>query len=380
MRGGTERILTTHVGSLPRPAELLDALDDADAEFSKLLPDAVRSIVRQQRELGIDLVNDGEYPKPSFVTYVGDRLAGFESSGATADAGGWISTREGRAFPVYYGQLPAPAFPDVVCTEPIRYIGREALDRDIGNLKAALHESGVTEAFMTSISPVEIVFTQRNEYYPSEEDYLFAVADALREEYAAIIESGLVLQVDDPCLVTYYNQAPDLTIEEVRRWALTRVEAINHALRGLPEERIRFHTCYSINAGPRVHDMNLEDMVDIMLRVQASAYSFEAGNSRHEHEWRIWESVRLPEGKTIIPGVITNSSVMVEHPRVIADRIVRFARVVGRENVIAGSDCGFASFARSKEFDEGVVWAKLAALAEGARLATEELWRTSAAA
>ena len=374
MKRSTERILTTHVGSLPRPDELLDALDRGDGALSTLLPDAIRSIVRRQRELGIDVVNDGEYSKPSFITYVGDRLTGFETRGAATDAALWTSTREGRAFPEYYGQLPAPALPDVVCTGPIRYVGREALDRDIENLRAALSDVGGDDAFMTSISPVEIVFTHRNEHYESEEEFLFAVADALRDEYAAIIEAGLVLQIDDPCLVTYYNQAPDLSLDEVRGWATIRVEAINHALRGLPEDRVRFHTCYSINAGPRLHDMELDAMVDIMLQVRASAYSFEAGNPRHEHEWRIWQDVRLPEGKIIIPGVITNSSVMIEHPRVIADRIIRFANVVGRENVIAGSDCGFASFAHSKEFDQSVVWAKLAALSEGARLATEELW------
>jgi 5-methyltetrahydropteroyltriglutamate--homocysteine methyltransferase len=369
-----ERVLTTHVGSLPRPPALLAALDANDPGFAGLLPDAVREVVRRQVEAGLDVVNDGEYGKPGFIDYATGRLSGLEIELAEAgDGNAWATTREGIAFPRYYGRHPSPPGPRAVCVGPIDYVGQAELCRDIDNLKAAIAGDDRV-AFMPSISPVEIAMLYANEHYPSDDEYLLAVADALREEYRAIVDAGLILQVDDPSLVTYYNQSPSLTVDECRRWAHHQVEAINHALRGIPEDRVRFHTCYSINIGPRVHDMDLQDMVDVMLEVNAGAYSFEAGNARHEHEWRVWENVRLPDEKVLIPGVITNSSVMVEHPQVVADRIVRFAGVVGRERVIAGADCGFSSSAHSDEFEEAIVWAKLAALAEGARIASSALW------
>jgi 5-methyltetrahydropteroyltriglutamate--homocysteine methyltransferase len=215
---------------------------------------------------------------------------------------------------------------------------------------------------------------QKNLYYRTDEEYLFAIAEAMREEYKAIVDAGLLLQIDDPRLVTYYIMNPDSTVAQCRRWAEVRVEALNHALRDIPRDRIRFHTCYSINMGPRVHDMELKDVIDIMLKVRAGAYSFEAANPRHEHEWRLWEHVKRPEDAVLVPGVITQSTVLVEHPELVAERIVRFASVVGRENVIAGADCGFASFASSTEIHPTVVWAKLKALADGARLATRQLW------
>jgi len=228
------------------------------------------------------------------------------------------------------------------------------------------------------VSPSNLANWNRNEHYKTEEEYLYALADALREEYRAIIDAGLVLQVDDPLLASYYVMHPEASVEDCRKWVMGRVEVLNHALKGLSADRIRYHTCYSINIGPRVHDMELKHLIDVMLRVNAGAYSFEAANPRHEHEWKVWAEVKLPEGKSVIPGVITHSSNIVEHPELVAERIGRFAQAVGRENVIAGADCGFASFASTCEVHPSVVWVKLKALADGARLASRELWRNAA--
>jgi 5-methyltetrahydropteroyltriglutamate--homocysteine methyltransferase len=230
------------------------------------------------------------------------------------------------------------------------------------------------EAFMPAVLPAQLAGWNKNEFYKTEEEFSLALADALREEYRAIVDAGLVLQIDDPQLASHYTTHPELDIAQCRNWANATVEVLNHALAGIPPERVRYHTCYGINMGPRVHDLELKHIVDIMLRVNAGAYSFEAGNPRHEHEWRVWEEVKLPEGKALIPGVITHCSNFVEHPEAIAQRIARFAQTVGRENVIAGADCGFASFSSTCEVHPTIVWAKLAALAEGARLATKELW------
>jgi len=249
------------------------------------------------------------------------------------------------------------------------------LQRDIENFKAALKGVSVAEAFMPASSPTNIEAQRKNEYYPTEEAFVYAIADAMREEYNAIVAAGFLLQVDDPRLVTYYNSTPGSTVEQCRRWAELRVEAVNHALRDIPPEKVRFHTCYSINIGPRVHDMALKDIADIMLRINAGAYSFESANPRHEHEWSVWKNVKLPDGKILIPGVITHCSNIVEHPELIAERLVRYASIVGRENVIAGSDCGFSSQATADpEIHPTVVWAKFKAMAEGARLASAELW------
>jgi 5-methyltetrahydropteroyltriglutamate--homocysteine methyltransferase len=245
---------------------------------------------------------------------------------------------------------------------------------DIDNLRAALAGVQVEEAFIPAISPSNVEGRQKNHYYETDEEYLFAIAEAMHEEYRAIVDAGFLVQIDDPRLVTYYIMSPRSTVAECRAWAEVRVEALNHALRGIPRDRVRFHTCYSINMGPRVHDMQLKDIVDVILKVRAGAYSFEAANPRHEHEWRVWEGVTLPQDAVLIPGVITQSTVLVEHPELVAQRIERFASVVGRENVIAGADCGFATFAGSTEIHPTVAWAKLQALAEGARLATRRLW------
>ena len=381
MKHSIDRILTTHAGSLPRPADLVALVerDGANAfdppAAAARLGAAVADVVKQQAELGIDVIDDGEYGKPSFVSYINERLGGYEVDTAAAPRNHWASSREGLSFPEFYAQTHAASrHTHMVCTGPITYKGHARLARDIDNLKAALKGVPVEEVFMPAISPSNIEDWQRNAYYKTREDYVFAIAEAMGEEYRAIVEAGLLLQIDDPRLVTYYIIHPEASIADCRKWAEVRIAALNHALRDIPEEKIRFHTCYGINMGPRIHDMELKDIVDLILKIRAGAYSFEAANPRHEHEWKVWKNVSLPEGKILIPGVISHSTVLVEHPELVADRIVRFANVVGRENVIAGSDCGFATFAGSKEVHPSIVWAKFKALADGARIAAKQLW------
>ena len=380
MERSTSRILTTHAGSLPRPADLLEMAHRPHdpAAYAARVRRAVADVVREQVEHGLDVIDDGEMSKPSFITYVTERLSGFTRS---TEAGSlpWAGSKEVTAFPEFYAPMlresPNAAAPRFDCTGPITYIGQAQVQADIANLKAALASVTAVEAFIPAISPSNVEGRQKNLYYKTEDEYLFAIAEAMHEEYRAIVEAGLLLQIDDPRLVTYYIASPTSTVAECRRWAQARVDALNHALRGIPRERVRFHTCYSINMGPRVHDMALKDIVDVILKVNAGAYSFEAANPRHDHEWRVWKDVKLPEGALLIPGVITQSTVLVEHPELVADRIERFASVVGREHVIAGADCGFATFAGSTEIHPSVAWAKLAALVEGARIATRRLWR-----
>jgi 5-methyltetrahydropteroyltriglutamate--homocysteine methyltransferase len=382
MKRSTDRILTTHVGSLPRPADLLDVVQakeqgkavDEKAHAARLRA-AVAEVVRKQIDLGIDIIDDGEFGKPSFVSYVNERLGGFEVDKDMPRPSPWAGSREARAFPEFYGQGHVAARQNhMVCTGPITYRGMAQLQTDIDNLRAALNAAKPEEVFMPAISPASVADWQRNAYYKTEEEYLFAIADALREEYEAIVNAGLLLQVDDPHLVTYWIKEPDLTLEQFRKWAQLRVEALNHALRNIPPEKVRHHTCYGINMGPRIHDLEFKHIVDLVLNIRAGAYSFEAANPRHEHEWKIWESTKLPAGKSLIPGVISHSTVLVEHPELVAERICRYANVVGRENVIAGSDCGFATFAGSKEVHPSIVWAKFTSLVEGARLASQQLW------
>ena len=382
MKRSTDRILTTHAGSLPRPSDLLEMIGaraaDRDALAARVRR-AVHDVVREQAAAGLDVVTDGEMSKPSFVTYVHERLSGFEP---TTDPPGlpWAGSREVAAFPDYYAATvrqsanAAARATRLACTGPITYTGHARVQADIDNLKSALDGLGVAEAFLPAISPSNVESWQANKHYRTDDEYLFAIAEAMREEYRAIVDAGLLLQIDDPRLVTYYITRPDASVKACRAWAETRVEALNHALRGLPRERIRFHTCYSINMGPRVHDMELRDIADVILKVNAGAYSFEAANPRHDHEWRVWEAVTLPDDAVLIPGVITQSTVLVEHPELVADRIQRFASVVGRERVIAGADCGFATFAGSTEIHPTIAWAKLTALVEGARLASKRLW------
>ncbi|MGH7312262.1 MAG: methionine synthase [Candidatus Rokuibacteriota bacterium] len=388
MKRSTDRILTTHAGSLPRPPDLLEMIQAKErgephdgSAYAARVRRAVADVVRRQVEHGLDVIDDGEMGKPSFVTYVNERLGGFEPDLVGSGRSSWAGSREVAAFPEYYAWAsrsvgtPSARATRMACVGPIAYIGHRQLQADLDALKAAVAGVTLAEVFVPAISPSNVEGWNANRHYPTDEAYLFAIADALREEYAAIVEAGFLLQVDDPRLVTYYITEPRASVEQCRRWAEVRVEALNHALRGIARDRVRFHTCYGINMGPRVHDMELPDIVDVMLRVQAGAYSFEAANPRHEHEWRVWEHVTLPAGALIIPGVITQSTVLVEHPRLVAERILRFASVVGREHVIAGADCGFATFAGSAEIHPTVAWAKLAALVEGARLASRELWR-----
>jgi 5-methyltetrahydropteroyltriglutamate--homocysteine methyltransferase len=387
MKRSEGRILTTHAGSLPRPADLLKLIQakergepyDRDA-YIRRVRTAVATIVGKQAQLGLDVIDDGEMGKAGFIPYVNERLAGFEVDRERSGSP-FAGSREFKAFPEFYEwfgrALPSPAasLPHMVCTGPISYKGHAQVQADIDNLKAALEGANVEEAFLPAISPAGIEEWQKNRYYRSDEEYLYAIADAMHEEYRAIVDSGLLLQIDDPRIATYYALSPDKSLKQIRKWAEERIAALNHALRGIPRERVRWHTCYGINIGPRVHDMELKDFIDIILKVRAGAYSFEAANPRHEHEWSLWRNVKLPECAVLIPGVITQSNVMVEHPQLIAERIVRFAGAVGRENVIAGADCGFGTFAGSQEIHESVVWAKFSAMTEGARIASERLWR-----
>jgi 5-methyltetrahydropteroyltriglutamate--homocysteine methyltransferase len=383
MKHSVDRILTTHAGSLPRPPELLDFVKSGDgAAFeqgsnAQRLRSAVSEIVRRQAALGIDVIDDGEYGKPSFVSYINERLGGYEVDTRAGPRNQWLSSREGRSFPEFYAQThPASTHTHMICTGPIAYKGHAQLKRDIDNLKAALKGVEVEEVFMPAISPSNIEDWQKNAYYKSQEDYVFAIAEAMREEYQAIVDAGFLVQIDDPRLVTYYIIHPEASVEDCRKWAELRIAALNHALRDIPPEKIRFHTCYGINMGPRIHDMELKDIVDLILKIRAGAYSFEAANPRHEHEWKVWKNVKLPDGKILIPGVISHSTILVEHPELVADRIIRYAEIVGRENVIAGSDCGFATFAGSKEVHPSIVWAKFKALSDGARIASKRLWRS----
>ena len=387
MKRSTDRILTTHCGSLARPKDLLDLMKTKvnaepydESAYAERTRSAVAEAVREQAEKGIDIVTDGEQSKPGFFAYVRERLTGFEPK--APPPGGWKQwAAEVAAFPEYYEQYfsrrmmggsIAPRIP-LTCTGPISYRGQAAIRKDIENLKASVSGLKVEEAFMPAVAPSGV---GANSYYGSDEEYLHAVGDALRTEYLAIVDAGFILQIDDPWLTEVHSQDPSLSLEERRKIAERSIEALNHALRGIPPEKIRFHTCYGINEGPRVHDAPLKDIVELILKVNAGAYLFEAANPRHEHEYHVWETVKLPAGKLIIPGVITHASNIVEHPELIAERITRYAKLVGRENVIAGADCGFSSQATyNPEVHPTVVWAKFQAMAEGARLATEQLWR-----
>jgi 5-methyltetrahydropteroyltriglutamate--homocysteine methyltransferase len=377
------RILTTHVGSLPRPdalsAKLLARMTgqpyDATALAKELARD-VGAIVAKQAELGIDVMSDGEFSKTSFQYYVTDRLSGLES---ITPKPGVRTTRENRAFPVFYkgGSHAGTQATRFACTGPIRYVGQAQLAADIANFKAALAGASHVDAFMPSVSPSSCVGLMENRHYKSDEEHVHAVADALREEYLAIVDAGFMLQIDDPRLAMYYMLSPEQSVGEARAWAQRRIEALNHALRGIPPERVRHHTCYGINMGPRTSDFELKHLADLIVTIRAGYYSFEMANPRHEHEWRVWETVKLPDDKVLVPGCITQASVVVEHPELVAQRIVRLAGVVGRERVMASTDCGFASTLSATEPPEivpEVVWAKLSSLVEGARLASKVLW------
>jgi 5-methyltetrahydropteroyltriglutamate--homocysteine methyltransferase len=353
--------------------------------------EAVAEVVRQQAEVGLDVVSDGEMGKTSFLAYADERLTGFVAM--TADApdvpssnvgGPWVrridTRREWRAFREYYQEyLPRampPATQPVVCQGPIAYKGQALLQRELETFKAALQSANVEEAFVPAIAP-GMVGRGQNQYYATEEEYVFAIAEALKTEYRAIVDAGFILQIDDPGLgETWDMMIPAPPLAEYRRMQARNIDALNHALAGIPEERVRYHLCWGSWQGPHVHDLGLRDIADLLLRVKAQAYSVEAATPRHAYEWRVWEDAKLPEGKVLIPGVIAHTTAVVEHPETVAERIMNFARVVGRERVIAGADCGFAQGALYQRQHPTVMWAKFEALVQGARLASERLWRS----
>lgn len=385
-----KRIRTTHTGSLPRPPAMLQALRERfsgngrdDAAYEATLAKHVAEIVRRQVQAGIDIVTDGECSKPSFRAYLAERIEGFE---ARVPKGGIPmpspldpNGRDAKMFPDYYRSVQehspfaeAVRVAPRVCVGPIRYVGREFLERDIANLRQAMAQGGVSEGFMPSAGPIP---QDANEHYRSEEEYFQAYGEAMREEYRTILDAGLYLQIDDPRLVSSWDSRTDLDLAAYRKWMQRRIEFLNHALRGLPEQRIRFHTCYGVNFGPRISDLQLAQVLDLIYAIRAGAYSFEAANPRHDHEWRVAEKLKLPEGKKLIPGAVTHSNVTIEHPEVVADRMERWANAAGRDNVLFGNDCGFCSTAGNTEIPESVAWAKLRALADGARIASARLWK-----
>ena len=397
MKTSTDRILTTHVGSIPRPESVRQLLRARlagqavdEGELADRVREAVSDVVRRQAEAGVDVVSDGEMSKTSFLAYTDERLTGFveiqpDDPGLPAsNAGGsWsrrIDTRrEWRAFREYYERyLPVampPSAPPSVCTGPITYKGEALLARDLANFKAALRTVDVEEAFVPAIAP-SMVGRGQNQYYPSETEYRFAIAAALKTEYRAIVEAGFILQIDDPGLgETWDMMIPAPSLEEYRRLQATNIEALNSALEGIPEDRVRYHLCWGSWQGPHTGDLGLRDIVDLLLTVKAGAYSIEAANPRHSWEWRVWEDVKLPEGKVLIPGVIAHTTAVVEHPETVAERISNFAGLVGPERVMAGADCGFAQGALYERQHPSIMWAKFEALAEGAKLASQRLWR-----
>jgi 5-methyltetrahydropteroyltriglutamate--homocysteine methyltransferase len=394
MKLGSDRILTTHTGSLPRPADLVAILNakELGASYDQTFyPDRIRravsEIVRKQADVGIDIVDDGEHSKVNWMAYARARLSGLEEIDSPVRFRG--PTRDSLAFPGTYddmGVMLAGRSGAIVpkrhvrpkaqvCTGSIAYVGRKELQTDIDNLKQALKEVDISEGFMTAISPSNLELYYENRFYDSDEGYLAALADAMRVEYKTIVDAGLLLQIDDPRMATHYNRSINASIEDCRKFIAVRVEAVNHALRGIPADRVRFHTCYSVNIAPRVHDFELRYFVDLMLQVRAAAYLIEAANPRHEHEWQIWQEVKLPPDKILVPGVVSHCIHLVEHPELVAQRIERFAGVIGRERVIAGTDCGFGTSGAGDEVHPEVAWAKLNSLVEGAHIASQRLWR-----
>jgi 5-methyltetrahydropteroyltriglutamate--homocysteine methyltransferase len=379
MKRSIERILTTHTGSLPRPSDLTATLEAMDAgtmpdpeAFDARVRRAVAEVVRKQVEAGVDIVNDGEQGKVGYSTYVRYRLTGFEGQSTVPVRSDWADFPEAAA---RYGRLGAMARP--ACNGPIAWKDQAAVLKDIANLKAALSGVNAAEGFMTAASPGVIAHFLQNDYYPSREAYLARLADVMKEEYDAIHQAGLLLQVDCPDLAMgRHLRFPELSTQEFLKIAEANIEALNHALRDIPPERLRIHLCWGNYEGPHHRDIPLKDILNIVLKARPQAISFEGANPRHEHEWKVFQEVKLPEDKVIIPGVLDSTTNFIEHPELVAQRIVRYAEVVGRERVIAGSDCGFGTFARSTPVVEPeIVWPKLRSMAEGARLASEELWR-----
>jgi len=387
MPNDDSRILTTHVGSLVRPQEIIDLMRAKEfaheydrEELAGRVRSGVAEVVQRQLAEGVDIPSDGEYGKSGFSAYVNERLAGYVPRPKDPKQGVLLNWGRDRTifrdFYLEYDQTAETASGGpVVCEGPISYIGQSNVQADIDNFKAALSGTGHTEAFIPAVAPGTIELQRKNEYYPTDEAYLFAIADAMHEEYKAITDAGFILQLDDPRVVTQYGMPdPAPTIEEYRRFAALRVEAINHALKGIPEDRVRYHLCWGSWHGPHVTDVPLRDIVDIILGVNAGAYCVEAANPRHEHEWQVWENVKLPDGKKLIPGVVAHTTNLVEHPELIAWRITTYARLLGRDNVMAGSDCGFSQGAFTARVHPSIMWAKLQALTEGAALASKQLW------
>lgn len=386
MQRSQDRILTTHVGSIVRPQAMLDLASfrsgppQDPARYAEVLRESVRDVVQRQIAAGIDIVNDGEYGKSSWANYVLERISGFEARKGATSSFEWLGReRERFAELVHkeFGASPASIM-SYVCTHPIEYDKPGDIQRDAANLQAAMAGSGAAEGFLTVVAPASAVFNGVNEFYPSERDYIFALAEALRQEYLRVVNAGFIVQVDDAVLANMYDHLVQQSPQHYRKWAELRVAALNHALRDIPPEKVRYHVCFGSWHLPHTSDAPLEEIADLILQVRAGAYSLEAANPRHEHEWRVWQKVKLPEGKILIPGVITHHIITVEHPQVIADRIVRYAKIVGRENVIAGADCGFAQVDHIQRVPPSVMWAKFEALAAGARLATQELWGRAA--
>jgi 5-methyltetrahydropteroyltriglutamate--homocysteine methyltransferase len=381
MKRSEERILTTHVGSLPRPKELLELSSflkgqPADrAEYLRRTKVAIAETVREQAAIGLDIINEGEFGKSSWANYILERVSGFELRPPQRRDYKWIGSDRFR-FPEELANALPPtmaSLPQEVCVGPIRY--SDAIIAElIGALTSALKTVRAVEGFMTSVAPASASFDGLNEYYATERDFIFGLAGALHDEYMAIYKAGLVLQVDDAVLANMYDALVSESPKRYREWAELRLEALNHALRDIPEDRIRYHLCFGSWHMPHISDAPLENIVDLVLSVKAGAYSIEAANPRHEHEWRVWEKVKLPPGKILIPGVITHHTGTVEHPRLVADRIIRYAKIVGRENVIAGADCGFAQGEIIARASPNVMWAKFEALVEGAKIASQELW------
>jgi 5-methyltetrahydropteroyltriglutamate--homocysteine methyltransferase len=392
--GSDERILTTHVGSLIRPAELiafhlkmLNAERYDSAAFEGALKHAVRDVVKEQVDAGIDFVSDGEFGKNiSWSRYVIERLSGFEERPGTVGPIKATAGKDRRDFTEFYAEYETEkgfvgmgkSFAKtqaLYVTAPIKYIGQAAINRDIENFKSALGNAKAKYGFLPVVAPSSVPPDRTEEYYKNADESLLAIANALHHEYKAIIDAGLTLQIDDAYLATYYDvMVPPQTFSDFHRWAEFRVDATNEAIKDLPSNRIRYHVCWGSWNGPHTNDVAAKDIVDLILKVNAGAYSLEMANPRHEHEWRVWETVKLPPDKVLLPGLISHSTNVVEHPELVAERITRLARLVGRERVIASSDCGFAQGPLARRVHPSIQWAKLKALADGARVATRELW------
>jgi 5-methyltetrahydropteroyltriglutamate--homocysteine methyltransferase len=387
MQKSTERILTTHVGSLIRPQALMDVMRAKqggapidEAAYAECLKDSIAEVVRQQGETGVDIVSDGEYGKSiSWNQYVLSRLSGFEQRPVPPGTNPIFQGADRARFREFYAELDArdpPANPRLsVCVGEVKYIGQMELARDIENFKAALKGAKVVEGFLPVVAPASVIPDRKNEHYKSDGELLHAIAAAMRSEYKAIVDAGLLVQIDDArAAVTYDRMVPPGTLADYRRWVEEHVEALNSALEGIPEEKVRYHVCWGSWPGPHTTDVPLRDIVDLILKVRAGAYLIESANPRHEHEWAVWKEVKLPPGKVLVPGVISHVTNVVEHPELVAERILRFARILGRENVIAGTDCGFAQGTFYRRVHPSIMWAKLEALVAGARLASKELW------